>query len=138
VAKTIGLLQRAMRANNVRADLFIAIHHDSVPNNLKEVWQYEGRTNYYCDRFSGYAIFVSNENADRAGSLAFSHLLGQELQKGGLQYTPHYTLPLMGRYRHELVDAEAGVYRCDQLVALRSTQMPAVLLEAGSGGFSPL
>jgi len=38
----------------------------------------------------------------------------------------------MGRYRHELVDADAGVYRYDQLVVLRSTRMPAVLLEAGS------
>jgi hypothetical protein len=38
----------------------------------------------------------------------------------------------MGRYRHELVDAEAGVYRYDQLVVLHNTQMPAILLEAGS------
>ena len=38
----------------------------------------------------------------------------------------------MGRRRHELLDADAGVYRYDQLVVLRETQMPAVLLEAGS------
>ena len=43
----------------------------SVPDNLKETWQYERKKNYYSDRFSGYAIFVSNDNADRAGSLAF-------------------------------------------------------------------
>ena len=67
-----------------------------------------------------------------AGSLAFGHSLGQELQKRGLHYTPHYTLPLMGRYRHELIDAEAGVYRYDHLIVLHSTRMPAVLLEAGS------
>jgi N-acetylmuramoyl-L-alanine amidase len=131
-AKLPSLFERATRANNVHADLFIAIHHDSVPDNLKEAWQYEGKKNYYCDRFSGYAIFVSNDNADRAGSLAFGHLLGQELQKLGLQYTPHYTFALMGRYRHELVDADAGVYRYDHLIVLRSTSMPAVLLEVGS------
>ena len=34
-----------------------SIHHDSVPDNLKEVWQYEGKKSYYSDRFSGYAIF---------------------------------------------------------------------------------
>jgi N-acetylmuramoyl-L-alanine amidase len=99
---------------------------------LIEAWQYEGKENHYSDRFSGYALFVSNDNADRAGSLAFGHLLGNELQKRGLHYTPHYTLPLMGRYRHELLDAEAGIYRYDQLVVLRNTLMPAVLLEAGS------
>jgi hypothetical protein len=31
-----------------------------------------------------------------------------------------------------LVDAEAGVYRYDQLIVLKNTDMPAVLLEAGS------
>jgi N-acetylmuramoyl-L-alanine amidase len=49
-----------------------------------------------------------------------------------LQYTPHYTLPLMRHYRRELVDADAGVYRFDELVVLKMTRMPAVLLEAGS------
>src|SRR6202035_5001751 len=59
-------------------------------------------------------------------------LLGQALQAHGLKYTPHYTLALMGNRRRELVDAEAGVYRYDQLIVLRETRMPAVLLEAGS------
>jgi len=127
-----GLIQRATRANGAHADLFIAIHHDSVPDNLIETWQYEGKENKYSDRFSGYAIFASNANGDRNGSLAFGHLLGKELQKRGLHYTPHYTLPLMGRYRHELLDSDSGVYRYDQLVVLRNTRMPAVLLEAGS------
>jgi N-acetylmuramoyl-L-alanine amidase len=127
-----GLVERADRANNAHADLFISIHHDSVPDHLIETWQYEGQEKHYSDRFSGYALFVSNDNADRAGSLAFGHLLGMELQKRGLHYTPHYTLPLMGRYRRALLDAEAGVYRYDQLIVLRHTMMPAVLVEAGS------
>ena len=49
-----------------------------------------------------------------------------------LHYTPHYTLALMGHRRRILVDAGAGVYRYDQLIVLRETTMPAVLLEAGS------
>jgi N-acetylmuramoyl-L-alanine amidase len=52
-AKFPSLFERARRANNVQADLFISIHHDSVPDNLKEVWQYEGKKSYYSDRFSG-------------------------------------------------------------------------------------
>jgi N-acetylmuramoyl-L-alanine amidase len=127
-----GLFERATRANDAHPDLFLSIHHDSVPDNLLETWQYEGKTNRYCDRFSGFALFVSEDNGDRAGSLAFGRLLGKELQKRGLHYTPHYTLALMGRHRHELLDAAAGVYRYDQLVVLRNTTMPAVLLEAGS------
>jgi N-acetylmuramoyl-L-alanine amidase len=130
--RVTSLFHRSASANNLQADLFVSIHHDSVPDNLKEAWQYEGKKSYYSDRFSGYAIFVSHDNVDRDGSMAFGHALGQELQKRGLHYTPHYTLPLMGRYRHELVDAEAGVYRYDHLIVLHSTRMPAVLLEAGS------
>jgi N-acetylmuramoyl-L-alanine amidase len=130
--KFASLFKRAASANHLHANLFLSIHHDSVPDNLKERWDYEGKKNYYSDRFSGYAIFVSNDNVDRAGSLVFGHSLGQELQKRGLHYTPHYTLPIMGRFRHELVDPEAGVYRYDHLRVLHSTLMSAVLLEAGS------
>ncbi len=127
-----GLFERAQRANAMHADLFIAIHHDSVPDNLLKTWQYEGQDEQYNDDYPGYAIFISNDNPDRAGSLMFGHLLGKELQARGLQYTPHYTLPLMGRRRRQLLDAAAGVYRYDQLIVLRETRMPAVLLEAGS------
>jgi N-acetylmuramoyl-L-alanine amidase len=127
-----GLFERAIRANAAHADLFIAIHHDSVPDFLLENWEYEGKKQQYSDRFSGYSIFVSHANADVGGSLAFGHLLGMELQKEGLHYTPHYTLPLMKRYRHDLLDSEAGVYRYDHLIVLHNTRMPAVLLEAGS------
>ena len=127
-----GLLERAERANSMHADLFISIHHDSVPDNLLETWEYEGQQRSFSDRFKGYALFISNENGNRKGSLEFGHFLGEELEARGLQYTPHYTLPLMGRRRHELLDAEAGVYRYDQLVVLRKTLMPAVLMEAGS------
>lgn len=127
-----GLMERARRANAMHANLFIAVHHDSVPDQLIETWQYEGQENHFSDRFSGYSIFVSNDNADRSGSLTFGHMLGKNLQARGLQYTAHYTLPLMGRYRHQLLDADAGVYRYDQLLVLRHTSMPAVLLEAGS------
>jgi N-acetylmuramoyl-L-alanine amidase len=127
-----GLVERASRANNLSADLFIAIHHDSVPDYLLESWQVEGQEYHFNDSFPGYAIFVSNDNPHRGASLQFGHLLGEQLQGRGLQYTPHYTLPLMRHRRRELLDAAAGVYRYDQLIVLRETHMPAVLLEAGS------
>jgi N-acetylmuramoyl-L-alanine amidase len=127
-----GLFERAERANAMHADLFIAIHHDSVPNSLAKIWEFAGRHHEYNDDYKGYSIFVSNDNGDVTGSLQFAHLLGKALQAHGMQYTPHYTLPLMGRHRRELIDADAGVYRYDQLVVLRYTRMPALLLEAGS------
>lgn len=131
-APWMGLVERAAQANKMRADLFISIHHDSVPDYLLETWEYEGQPRHFSDRFRGYAIFISNDNADRTGSLAFGQFLGKELQARGFQYTPHYTLPLMGHRRRLLVDSKAGVYRYDALIVLRETHMPAVLLEVGS------
>ncbi len=127
-----GLIERAALANKTHADLFISIHHDSVPEYLLETWKYEEQQHQFSDRFQGYAIFMSHDNADRTGSLQFGRLLGKALQARGLQYTSHYTLPLMGNRRRKLIDAAAGVYRYDQLIALRNTRMPALLLEAGS------
>ena len=130
--KRSGLLQRADRANKMAADLFLSIHHDSVPKKFVEKWDYEGTQRIFSDRFPGHSVFISNDNADRAGSLLFGQLVGREMKTRGLQYTPHYVEPFMGNRRRVLVDADAGVYRYDQLVVLRMTRMPAVLLEAGS------
>jgi N-acetylmuramoyl-L-alanine amidase len=127
-----GLIARAVQANSLSADLFLSIHHDSVPDNLLQTWQYGGQDNHFNDDYPGYALFISNDNGDRSGSLLFGSFLGKELQARGLQYTPHYTLALMGHRRRELLDPVAGVYRYDELIVLRMTRMPALLLEAGS------
>ena len=130
--KRAGLASRVAKANHRPADLFLSIHHDSVPDRFKAKWEYEGKEYAYCDRFPGHSIFISNDNVNRAGSLEFAKLLGTQLKARGLRYTPHYTEPFMGNRRRELVDAETGVYRYDQLIVLRRTHMPAALLEAGS------
>jgi N-acetylmuramoyl-L-alanine amidase len=127
-----GLVTRAMQANSLPADLFLSIHHDSVPDNLLQTWQYEGQDNHYNDDYPGYALFISDDNPERAASLLFGSFLGKELQARGMNYTPHYTLAMMGHRRRELLDPLAGVYRYDALIVLRMTRMPALLLEAGS------
>ena len=127
-----GLVERVKRANALGADLFLSIHHDSVPDEFLEKWEFEGEQRSFSDRFSGHSIFISNDNSDRAGSLLFARLLGGQLRKRGLRYTPHYTDRIMGNRQRVLIDAQVGVYRYDQLIVLRDTGMPAVLLEAGS------
>ena len=127
-----GLTERAVRASSSSADLFLSIHHDSVPDRFLEKWEYEGEQRSYSDRFNGHSLFISNGNGDFGGSLTFGRLLGQQLKARGLQYTRHYTEKFMGHRQRILVDPEAGVYRYDQLIVLRKTSMPAVLLEAGS------
>src|SRR5436190_7368117 len=127
-----GLVERVTRANALEADLFLSVHHDSVPDEFLEKWEFEGEQRNFSDRFKGHSIFISDDNSDRAGSLLFARLLGGQLRKRGLTYAPHYTDPIMGNRRRVLVDVQEGVYRYDQLIVLKDTGMPAVLLEAGS------
>jgi N-acetylmuramoyl-L-alanine amidase len=127
-----SLFKRVNAANDWRADLFLSVHHDAVPDKFLEEWEFEGATSHFSDRFSGYSLFVSRQNPRYPASLAFARLLGRELKAQDLSYAHQYTLPLMGRYRHDLLDKDVGVYRYDQLVVLSRTKSAAVLLEAGS------
>jgi N-acetylmuramoyl-L-alanine amidase len=127
-----SLVKRVAAANNLSADLFLSIHHDSVPNSFLENWEFEGKKSHFSDRFSGYSVFVSRNNPNFKTSLSFAELLGREMKAQGLHYAQQYTQAIMGRYRHPLLDKEAGVYSYDQLVVLRKARMPAALLEAGS------
>jgi N-acetylmuramoyl-L-alanine amidase len=127
-----SLAKRVAAANDLHANLFLSIHHDSVPNSLLEDWQFEGKKSHFSDRFSGYSVFVSRNNPDFKTSLSFAELVAKEMKAQGLQYARQYTLAIMGRYQHPLLNKETGVYSYDKLVVLKSTRMPAVLLEAGS------
>jgi N-acetylmuramoyl-L-alanine amidase len=127
-----SLFRRVDAASDLRADLLLSIHHDSVPNKFLEEWEFEGKKSRFSDRFSGYSVFVSRSNPDYRTSLAFAELIGKEMKAQGLDYAKQYSQPIMGRYQRELLNKETGVYRYDELIVLRKTRMAAVLLEAGS------
>ena len=127
-----SLFRRVAAANDLQADLLLSIHHDSVPNSLLEDWEFGGRKSHFSDRFGGYSVFVSRENSEFGTSLKFAELVGREMKAQGLGYAQQYTMPIMGRYQRQLLDKDTGVYRYDELVVLRKSRMPAVLLEAGS------
>ncbi|HEV7447207.1 MAG TPA: N-acetylmuramoyl-L-alanine amidase, partial [Steroidobacteraceae bacterium] len=108
-----SLFKRVVNANELAADLFLSIHHDSVPDWLLEDWAFEGTPSHFSDRFSGYSLFVSRDNPDYDASLLFATLLGKQLKARGLQYARQYTEVFMGKYQRELVDADLGIYRYD-------------------------
>ena len=127
-----SLVKRVDAANDLRADLLLSIHHDSVPNKFLEDWEFEGKKRRFSDRFSGYSVFVSRSNPDFKTSLSFAELIGKEMKAQGLDYARQYSQAIMGRHQRPLLNKETGVYRYDELIVLRKTRMAAVLLEAGS------
>ena len=127
-----SLFKRVSAANDGRADLFLSIHHDSVPDKLLEAWEFDGAKSYFSDRFSGHSLFVSQQNSHFATSLKLARMIGRQLKEQGLHYASQYTMPVMGRYRRQLLDKDVGVYRYDGLIVLSRTRSAAVLLEAGS------
>jgi len=127
-----SLVTRVAAANSLAPNLFLSIHHDSVPDKFLEEWEFEGKKRYYSDRFGGYSVFVSRNNPDFPTSVAFAELVAKEMKAQGLKYAEQYSLPIMGRYQRPILNRQTGVYRYDELIVLRKTKMPAVLLESGS------
>jgi N-acetylmuramoyl-L-alanine amidase len=81
-----SLARRVEAANNLKADLFPSIHHDSVPDKMMEKWEFEGKKSYFSDRFSGYGLFVSKSNPDLEDSLRFAKLIGMQLRAQGIKF----------------------------------------------------
>jgi N-acetylmuramoyl-L-alanine amidase len=127
-----SLFKRVETASELHANVFLSIHHDSVPNKLLEDWEFEGKPSHFSDRFSGYSVFVSHDNPQFTTSLTFAEMIGRQMKAKGLKYAEQYTQPIMGHYRHPLLNKDTGVYSYDELIVLRKSKMPAVLLEAGS------
>jgi len=123
----IGLVKRAQVANQRNADLFIAIHHDSVKDSFLKEWQVGDKTEKYCDDFHGFSIFFSPKNVAAEESKAFAMQLGEALVKAGFTPTLHH-----GAQEHRpIIDPAKGVYAFDNLLVLKNAKMPAVLLECG-------
>jgi N-acetylmuramoyl-L-alanine amidase len=126
----IGLARRSAIANKASADLFLAIHHDSANDRYLVPVESGGATHYQTTRFHGYSVFFSKRNPHPEESLIFAKALGAAMRKEGLVPTAHHAEKIPGENR-ELVDPELGVYRFDDLIVLRTANMPAALLECG-------
>lgn len=127
----ISLDGRAEFANTQQADLFLALHHDSAQLKYLNKIEVNGALAYETKQpISGYSIFVSKLNPKFSQSYRFAKLLGQEIHALGRLPTLHHAEPIAGENR-ELLDTNLGIYKFDELLVLRKTIVPAVLLEVG-------
>jgi len=123
-----NLGRRAPRAAGM--DLFISIHHDSVQPRFLAVWEHEGETLNYSDKFAGFSLFVSRLNGHMEASLKCASAIGAAL--GGAGFTPsrYHADPILGENR-PFADEANGVHYFDNLAVLKTAGIPALLFEAG-------
>lgn len=108
-----------------RADLFLSIHHDSVPENELQPWTWEGQALTYNDQWQGHSLFVSRRNPFPEASLLCASTMGARLQREGFPPTDK------NARRRPWADQANTVHWYDNLVVLHQARQPAVLFEAG-------
>jgi N-acetylmuramoyl-L-alanine amidase len=126
----ISLSLRARVAARQGAELFLAIHHDSVQDKYLVPWQVKGKSQKYCDTFQGFGVFVSEKNGQFSRSLRFARLLGKGMGHAGFPFSTHHSEAVKGENRR-ILDSSAGIYAYDDLIVLKTAPMPAALLECG-------
>jgi N-acetylmuramoyl-L-alanine amidase len=127
----ITLAERSRRAEQYGGDLFVSFHHDSVQKSYLVPWSTpQGKQGVYCDRFSGYSVFVSRKNKSFHESLALAKHIGGKMRAFGINPCHYHALPIKHENR-ALLDTLTNVYAFDNLVVLKRTKLPAVLIELG-------
>ena len=112
------------------ADLLVSVHHDSVREKYLAAWTLDGVERRYSDRFAGYSLFVSRENAGWERGLRCASAIGAALIEEGFKPSLYHADPVFGENR-PFADKENGVHYFDHLAVLRHAAMPALLFEAG-------
>jgi N-acetylmuramoyl-L-alanine amidase len=123
-----NLGRRAPRAAGM--DLFISVHHDSVQPRFLAVWEHEGETLSYSDKFAGFSLFVSRLNSLTEAGLKCASAIGAALRGAGFTPSRYHADPILGENR-PFADEANGVHYFDNLAVLKTAGIPALLFEAG-------
>jgi len=125
---TTVLLERVKLPKGV--DLLLSIHHDSVQPKFITKWSYGGKIRNYSDIYKGFSLFVSRLNPYVSESQTCASAFGKTLQAHGFEPSRYHAEPISGENK-PFADEKNGVHYYDNLVVLKNSPVPAVLLEAG-------
>ncbi|GFO57548.1 N-acetylmuramoyl-L-alanine amidase [Geomonas sp. Red276] len=128
--REMSLPDRVAAAELRNSDILVSIHHDSAQEQFLKSWTYAGKKLRFCDRFSGFSLFVSGRIPRAEESLSLAGAIGNRLLDAGFHPTLHHAQDVPGE-RRTLLDPARGIYRYDQLAILKSKSMVTVLVECG-------
>jgi len=128
--KIRGLKERVTYAQEIKASVFVSIHHDSVQKKYLSKWVHQGKEKRYSDNFEGYSVFYSERNGDPKRSLQLAEKIAASLHADNFVFTRHHAEKIKGENR-PLINADTGVYQFDGLYVLRKNVIPSVLVECG-------
>lgn len=118
------LLSRPRQAAEQHAQLFVSVHHDSVPEyRLPEV-------SVPGNRYRGFSVFVSRKSARVAASRVCASRIGAAMRGIGRPPSLYHADHARGAMK-PFADRANGVHYYDNLIVLKRAVMPAVLFEAG-------
>lgn len=122
------LVNRARLADN--SSIFVSIHHDALQAQDLQTWNYNGKKLPFNDDVSGFGVFVSTKNPQFDKSLACAKVVAEQLKKTGFQPNYYHNKDIKGEQK-KLFFKDLPVYQYDNLIVLKSTNVPAILIEAG-------
>ena len=129
--ESISLVGRAQVSSDLKANLFLSVHHDSVQLRCLRQVQKAGRVAYETLKpTGGYSLYVSEENPKFDQSYQLAIDLGEKLHALGRPPMLGHADKACGEGR-PLLNSTLGIYRYDHLAVLRHNEVPAVLLEVG-------
>lgn len=126
-----GLAGRPRYADQIGAQVFLSIHHDSVNDKHLKNWEVDGKPQQYCEpRFSGYSVFCSKKNVNATRSRNWAKEVGAAMLAAGFKPATHHHEDLPNENR-AWIDEPTGVYEYPDLAVAKYGKLPSALLECG-------
>lgn len=111
----------------MKASLFVEIHHDSVQRDLFDKLRSARSGDRILDYYRGFCLLVFDDEK----SMALAKAIEASMIDAGLQHSPYRHEDVRLHNRMTLIPGTRVTYRREKLFVLRTSVMPAVIVECG-------
>jgi N-acetylmuramoyl-L-alanine amidase len=114
-------------AARMKASLFVEIHHDSVQRNLFDKLRKARSSERILDYYQGFCLLVFGDEK----SVALAKAVEASMIQAGIKYSPYRHEDIRLHTRMTLIPGTRVTYRREKLFVLRTSDMPAIIVECG-------